>query len=102
MLVFFENWALDLGSTGIFPKEPDNKYFSLFGLNISLLHIHTRFLTATEGTQRGRGIKQKGKRTHGHEQRGDCGGGVGGGLRIINGNGKNTIKKKKENDNKMS
>ena len=39
----------------------------------------------------GGGIKQKGKRTHGHGQQwGDCGGE--GGIRGLNDNGKNTIK----------
>ena len=39
----------------------------------------------------GRGIEQKGKRTHGHgQQSGDCWGL--GGIRGLNGNGKNTMK----------
>ena len=39
----------------------------------------------------GAGIEQKGKRTHGHGQQcGDCWGQ--GGIRGLNGNGKNTIK----------
>ena len=38
-----------------------------------------------------RGTEQKGKRTHGHGQQcGDCLGG--GGVRGLNGNGKNTVK----------
>ena len=39
----------------------------------------------------GKGTEQKGKRTHGHGQQcGDCWGV--GGIREVNGNGKNTIK----------
>ena len=42
----------------------------------------------------GGGIEQKGKRTHGHGQQcGDCGGYRD--IRGLNGNGKNTTKKKK-------
>ena len=52
--------------------------------------------------QRGdRGIEQKGKRTHGHGQQcGDCL--HVGGLRGINGNGKNTIKIKFKKRNKKN
>ena len=48
-------------------------------------------LTAMGGRLEGGGIKQKGERTHGHGQQcGDCEGE--GGIRKINGNGKNTTK----------
>ena len=50
-----------------------------------------RKLTAGEGRLGTRGIKQNGKRTHGHGQQcGDCWGEWG--LRGLNDNGKNTIK----------
>ena len=56
-------------------------------------------MTAKWGRLGGRGIEQKGKRTHGHGQQcGDCGGW--GGIRGLNGNVKNTIKIKKMNKQK--
>ena len=51
-------------------------------------------MTVGWGGLGGRGIEQKGKRTHGHgQQRGDCW--VKAGIRGLNGNGKNTIKKRR-------
>ena len=48
----------------------------------------------------GGGIEQKGKRTHGHGQQcGDCWGE--GGIRGLNDNGKNTIKIKSKNKEKI-